>query len=139
MKEAYCSEKVSEMLKKKGFDEPCVAFWEYGLYEYSLYIIGYPMTNSDLEKELLDGWSAPTHQMAMAWLREKHNIFLGVGFGADNRGDFLFMADIYDLTNDAIGGRYVPIVEADEYLTKNPKSPEEAIEEALKYVLENLI
>ena len=77
--------------------------------------------------------------MAMTWLRETHNLFIRVGFGNDNKGNFLYMADIYDLTNDAVDGLYKPIVEANDYLFTNPKTYEEAVEAALKYTLENLI
>ena len=75
----------------------------------------------------------------MTWLRETHNLFIRVEFGNDNKGNFLYMADIYDLTNDAVDGLYKPIVEANDYLFKNPKTYEEAVEAALKYTLENLI
>ena len=121
MKEAYCSEKVSEMLKKKGFDEPCMAFWEYELYEYSLYIAGDPMSNSDLEKELVDGWSATTHQMACAWVREKgYHIYTF-------RGVDYWVFEIQSLNEDWT------------YSLGALKEHDEAIEAALKYSLENLI
>ena len=49
------------------------------------------------------------------------------------------MGDIYDLTKEAINAKYKPIIEADDYLSDNPKTYEEACEAAIKYCLEHLI
>ena len=121
MKEAYISEEVAALLQQKGFHEPCT-----GLNKI-LCKIG--------KKPLL----LITQQKAMKWLREVHNLFLDVGFGADAKGKFLYMADIYNLKNDAIDGIYKPIVEADDYLLNNPKLYEDACEAGIKYCLEYLI
>lgn len=146
-KEAYCSEKISELLKKKGFDVPCTAFWEYELYEYSLYIGGYPMSNSELERELLDGWSAPTHQMARSWLRDVHNIDIDIDAEVGMLGRKVYVPSIStykpientDRVSQHKRGLYYNddsgVVPAMQYFP----SYEEAVEAALKYSLENLI
>ena len=129
MKEAYCSEKVSELLKKKRFDEPCMAFWEYELYEYSLYLAGYPMSNSELEKELVDGWSAPTHQMAMAWLREKYDLhILAYPYKADTQRKWC--CQVFKTYN---------LLGCEKYTDETLNSYNEAVETAFKFTLENLI
>lgn len=120
-KEAYVSFEVARLLKEKGFNGEVHAY------------------HNVFDKVNLVQIPCPTQQMAMTWLRETHNLFIRVGFGNDNKGNFLYMADIYDLTNDAVDGLYKPIVEANDYLFTNPKTYEEAVEAALKYTLENLI
>ena len=129
MKEAYCSYEVSKLLKKKRFDEPCMSFWEYELYEYSLYIAGYPISNSELEKELVDGCSAPTHQMAMAWLREVHNIFIEISTSIDLNGAHHFSYTILDKECKYVRRGY----------TSFDWNYEDAVEAAIKYCLEDLI
>lgn len=66
--EDYCSFELSKLLKEKGFDGRCVGcYWDskkilnihYELLSYS---------DGDLRDEVI---LAPTHQMAMKWLREK--------------------------------------------------------------------
>jgi hypothetical protein len=159
IKERYCSYEVAKLLKEKGFDELTTFVW----YEHL------PKENaahkSDVGKQKMDYfyydkdsehnlkfsngyippyingevYSAPTHQMACDWLAEKFRLFFQVGFGNDIEGNFLYMVDIYDLSDSAVYGKYKPIVEADDYLKNNPKTVGDAIEEALKYSLENLI
>lgn len=135
IKEAYCSYELSKLLREKGFDEECIGYYV----EHDPKAIRYSFlqeTNSTWEERCC---SAPSHQLALAWLREVHNLFLDVGFGKDFEGNFLYMVDIYDLTNDAVDGVYRPIIEADDYLKNNPKTPEEAIESAIFYVLNNCL
>ena len=138
IEERYCSYEVARLLKEKGFDEECHMWYEgeddlihtnddYGL-----------QTNSDHVSSYFE-YAAPTHQMACDWLEQKYHLFFGLGFGNDYKGDFLYMVDIYDLTNDAVKGVYKPIVEADDYLTTSPKTVGDAIEAAIKYSLENLV
>lgn len=136
IKEAYVSFEVAKLLKEKGnFNVPCLRVYDKNgivCIRYSGFDIPHNYTNTLL-------YLCPTHQMAMAWLRERYNLFFGTGFGNDCNGKFLYMIDIYDLTNNAVNGKYKPIVEADDYLTDNPKTYEDAVEAALKYTLENLI
>lgn len=70
--EDYVSFETAKLLKEKGFDEEC-----YQKYDDEGYLsfnhIGY--INSD--KPCDDFYAlAPTHQMAMKWLREAHNIII---------------------------------------------------------------
>ena len=115
--EDYCSKDIYRLLLEKGFDgEIHTTFDKEGYTQASI-----------------------TLQMAMKWLREVHHLYIDVGFGNDYKGEFLYMGDIYDLTKDAIHAKYEPIIEADDYLSNNPKTYEEACESAIKYCLENLI
>jgi hypothetical protein len=74
--------------------------------------------------------SAPTQQMAMKWLREVHNLFIQIEFDPPT-----FSADIYKMDEvDEYGStKHIPPTFA------NAKSYKEAVEAALKYLLENLI
>ena len=83
--EDYVSFETAKLLTEKGFDEPCFAY-------YYIY--------NDLEGKCLKLWrkfprrpantdylNAPTHQMAMKWLREVHKISIEItstGYNIDN-------------------------------------------------------
>lgn len=110
MKEDYCSYELSKLLKEKGFkQEGCHK-------SYSM-----------------EGPVAPTHQMAMKWLRKAHKIYadpIQQGNYDDNSIYYTYIvAQIID------GKSYIhrPMSVVDKL------SYEEAVEAALKYVLENLI
>lgn len=117
IQEAYCSFEVSKLLDEKGFDEKCSRWYvanepqegivEKGFGENQFYI------------------NAPTHQMAMAWLREIHNI------------DIIIFHE--KLPNNCYWARierhpFTEFQQEPEY-----KTYEKAVDDALKYVLENLI
>ena len=138
IKKQLVNKEVATLLRDKGFNEPCFAY-------YSEYVDdgktlkwwkGFRTYDTVKNKNYV---LVPFIFTAMEWLRLKHNLFLNVGFGNDINGDFLYMADICDLTKDSVDGRYEPVVKADEYLDTNPKSPAEAINEALKHIIINLI
>lgn len=140
IKERYCSYEVARLLKEKGFDEECHHIYVGVTLEWTNTIYGDDViSNNEIPYVDTDVITAPTHQMACDWLQETHNLFLNVGFGNDVKGEFLYMVDIYDLSDSAVHGKYKPIVEADDYLKTNPKTVGDAIEAALKYSLENLV
>ena len=117
IKEAYCSYEVSKLLKEKGFDEPCCGRYSIRSKEFHL----------DCTKMCNNGGlfecAAPTHQMAMAWLREKY------GF------------HIYTFYENEFHWHYVidSLTKKWRYSVSENKSNDEAIEAALKYTLKNLI
>ena len=128
IQEAYCSKEVSKLLKEKGFDEELsMVYTSYSdlckCYRYD------SIRNSnynDITKNYFE-CTAPTHQMAMRWLREVHNIHIGIN-PISEKG---YNATIYDVADfDDYG-----IISDTEFFFH----PEEAIEAALKYCLENLI
>ena len=121
IKEAYCSKKVSELLKEKGFNEPIWTRYE----DDNEVIFGdkYNWNNSPMGQI-----SAPTHQMAMAWLREAHNVSIEPFVDYGSGDDYWWTVDITKIKKNGL------ITELSGY-----KSYEEAVEAALKYYLENLI
>lgn len=125
--EDYCSFEVAKLLKEKGFDEPCIRHWDCD--DHSLY--GYndiPISNSELQANEYNGFSAPSQSMAMKWLREEKDIIIVIQpeyFNVESIC-FAFGCDIW--CNDNY-----------EKLQGIFPSHEEAVEAALKYSLENLI
>lgn len=136
LKETYCSYEVSKLLKEKGFNCPCHATYDTavtgGKPEFSEYAVlnffPYGMKNSDDKYGMVI--SAPTHQIAMKWLREVHRIFICIEFDAPT-----FVADMYKMDEiDEYGcAKHIPPTIA------NCKTHEEAVEAALKYILLNII
>ena len=127
IKEAYVSFEVAKLLKEKGFDEEC-----YQIYDDEGYLsfnhVGY--INSEKPNE--DFYAlAPTHQMAMAWLREEKNIFIVIephAYDYINEKNKSYTCSLW------VGDNYYEYIESRDY-----PSYEEAVEVALKYVLEKLI
>lgn len=75
VREAYCSHKISKLLKKHGFDELCMFKYCADGNRIKAGVAIDEWTNSELEE---DECSAPTHQRAMAWLREVHNVLISI-------------------------------------------------------------
>lgn len=105
IKEDYCSYEIARLIKEKGLV----------FAEHTKYI---PMLNAD-------GTTTPiatiTHQTAMKWLREKHDIHIGVARGCDKY--------------------FIDIVKMHPYKDLTPKDDDfddydKAIETALKFALE---
>ena len=126
-REDYCSFELSKLLKEKGFDGECIGcYWD----SKKIFDINYePLSYSDgdLRDEVI---LAPTHQMAMKWLREVHkiDIFIDTDFPIDRMKYTYKIVRIYkdgDKYTDVMGGSF------DTY--------EEAVEAAIKYCLTNSI
>lgn len=137
IKERYCSFEISKLLREKGFDEPCGSTYDIAVsggkpkfYKYDvLQFFPNGMKNSDDKYGMVI--SAPTHQMAIDWLREKKNIFI------------IIEPHAYDYVNEKnksyscslwIGDNYYQYIESRDY-----PSYGEAVEAILKYVLEKII
>ena len=132
IKESFCSFEVSKLLKEKGFDEPCCGRYSVRSKEFHL----------DCTKMCNNGGlfecAAPTHQMAMAYLREHGlhiNVVISYDYSVDADGNevdrwtFWFFEIL-----SSFSGNLIYTEEVNEY-----DSYEEAVEAALKYSLENLI
>ncbi len=113
IEEAYVSFEVAKLLKEKGFKEECsYRYVEEPDYKTPKFVCS-PIGNGS--KYL---YNAPTHQMAMRWLREVHDIKIMIRPYIDGTYS-------YEILN---GFWYV-----------NFDSYEDATEEAIKYCLEYLI
>lgn len=139
IKEAYCSYEVAKLLKEKGFPQDYDIYHSM-VYNEKDYEDEYEVQRMVIETRFIKAGTlssypvgvpepkcyAPTHQMAMKWLREVHNIDICV---------FPYQADYISYSYK------VKIYKNKEiYLTiTDSKTYEEAVEAALKYCLENLI
>ena len=131
IQEDYCDFETSKLLKEKGFDEKCRGGYHSEFDDNGNPIVMFeewmaqPYNNDFVDEGFL--CSAPTHQMAMKWLREEHKIYIvispvsGKGYGA-------ILCDVGDFDD------FNYIGETDYFF-----HPEEAVESGIKYALENLI
>lgn len=127
IKEDYVSFETAKLLKEKGFDESC-----YQKYDDEGYLsfnhVGY--INSESPSDDFSAL-APTHQMAVAWLREVHNIFI------------IIEPHLYDYVNEKTKSYVTSLWQGDNYYenitSKDYPSYEEAVETTIKYCLEKLI
>lgn len=150
--EAYVSLKVAKLLKEKGFNQQCMAFYDYqkaldkddcdgyvltfsseSCEFESIYITNTILTEYQIEyctNRFL--YSVPTHQMAMRWLREKYNIHISIqpDFPSDKDYKMCWWWCVSTLHEKCISMKGYQC-----YL----ETYEEAVEAALKYTLENII
>ena len=120
--EDYCSFEVAKLLKEKGFDEKTLSYYEDNVLCHGDW--------NEWNRSPLGHIAAPTHQMAMKWLREVHGIFIAI-----NNDDLDFNWQCYDLINR--GSTLDPKILSESYA--GYKIYEKAVEAALKYSLENVI
>ena len=125
IQEAYVSFETAKLLKEKGFDEECTHYYSYESNELIEYTNGVYSRNSKNCNRCV----SPTHQMAMAWLREK-GIYITIIYGDYPANKRVFWTPQID----SLEGFDLPDSFYQEY-----NSYEDAVEAALKYVLENLI
>lgn len=127
IKEAYVSFETAKLLKDKGFyAEDCFAFYKKNGEIGFLQTFG-DIADYDSETCVI----APTHQMAMAWLREEKNIFIVIephAYDYVNEKNKSYVCSLW------VGDNYYEYLESRDY-----PSYEKAVETALKYCLEHLI
>jgi len=139
IKEAYVSFEVAKLLKEKGFDEKCQkVYLDNGkLMWFTNFMEGESFgDNADIntainyDNSITSAYLCPTHQVALAWLREVHGLSVETFSikGTSNTCPVLWKSNVIKLlTQDRVfSGELIG-------------SYEEAIETALKYSLENLI
>ena len=119
-----CSFEVAKLLKEKGFDEGCNSYF---ISDNEIALISNRRDFNNHGVYL----SAPTHQMAMKWLREVHQLHISIkptwALG-DMREPCRWEYDIINLATS---------VDPMYYVGKN--TYEEAVEAGIKYCLENLL
>ena len=119
--EDYVNFKIAKLLRDKGFDEPCKAVYEEEVLRINTLCDYY---NSELSSYVC----APTHQMAMKWLREVHNIDI-IAFPQYYNDEWHYSVVIFILS--------IPCTKIRLNDSKDKK--EEAIESGIEYVLKNII
>ena len=122
--EDYVSYEIAKLLKEKGFDEPCIGFYN-------------PIDGCFFESCIRKSWdynrhgsiNAPTLQMALKWLMEVHGLYVNLDLGLiDNEKGVIW--SIVRCNNSCV-----------EFLSEYTfeDTYEQAVEAAIKYCLENLI
>ena len=116
--EDYVSFETAKLLKEKGFNEPCV------------YVYCHDSSEDiwDADKEDI-ACQKPTLQMAMKWLREKHNLFIQITVDFSDGAYPMYDACVVDLARCIS----ITVIGYDRYYYT------QACETAIKYCLENLI
>lgn len=121
IKEDYVSFETAKLLKEKGFDE--ATYHDYAT-NGGRWFNGVLMQHNQQ-----GGIACPTLQMAMKWLREKHNLHIGVII------TYQYFPRKYEV--------HIMHTEKHENIVVNPgtnfNTNEEAAEDAIKYCLKNLI
>ena len=129
--EDYVSFETAKLLKEKGFDEGCRAFY---VKSKECRIELFPVERShNYNDNVYPRTSAPTLQMAMKWLREVHNLFIFISTWLKHKnGTVQYYYEIRNLNDEDFEtiANYT-IAEFDSY--------EKICEAAIKYCLENLI
>lgn len=129
--EDYCSFELAKLLKEKGFDEKCRSYYVDA--DYRNCAVDIDLNDFSTGRDIV---LRPTHQMAMAWLREVHNMHIVVRISHSMFHSIRWYYDIYTLEDNDLKilkeqGEWCKV---DLY-----NSYEEATEDAIKYCLENLI
>lgn len=139
--EYFVSFEVAKLLKEKGFDGVC-----FRLIREDGEMVERPSQawNGMTKKQKAEFYLCPTHQMAMKWLREIHQLHISVdvspiyGKVKDEKGwntcGLLYWH--YMTSGEWMNDKYNPQQKA---FVVSGKSYKQAVEAALKYSLENLI
>lgn len=129
MEEAYCSLEVSKLLKENGFNEEIYTYYipfEDGDVSF---IVSSNKTNYNALNDYPWIISAPTHQMAEAWLREKHDLHI-IAYPYKAGNERKWCCQVYKTYN---------LLGYEKYTNETLDTYPGAVEAALKYCLENLI
>ena len=124
--EDYVSFEVAKLLKDKGFEGDINAYyhiWDNGNKVCSVQ----EFSHSEAPHLYIP---APTHQMAMKWLRKVHKILIVIS-PHDGKG---YSAILYDIIDFISYDDFRYIKETDCFF-----NPEEAVDAAILYSLKNLI
>jgi hypothetical protein len=124
IKEDYVSFETAKLLKAKGFSEATS-----GLYDCGNGLMSFMVDINWNDKNDCPFISAPTMQMAMKWLRKEHNIYI----------DILTYTTGKNIQFRWVGHEKGRFFSQEEGKTIYFDSYEQAVEEALSYVLKNLI
>lgn len=127
--ERFCSYEVARLLNKKGFDEECHHMYIGVTLEWTNTIYGEDaMSNNEIPDVDTDVITAPTQQMVCDWIFERY------GISIEPTWCFFLKGQPWDcsISSPSIGTKWIG-----NALRKTCKSQEEAIDEAILYVLNN--
>ena len=133
--EDYVSFETAKLLKEKGFDGPCYAYWHEDKNEIIVSHSIHPIQN--ITNPCFFGPAAPTLQMAMKWLRIEHNIHIKILMTNHSITERFDIPKYYWVAVNAKTCRW--LTESTVYSPKQFDTNEEACESAIKHCLEKLI
>lgn len=107
VKERYCSYEVSKLLKEKGFPQDYDVYHSM-VYNEKDYEDEYEVQRMVTKTQFIKAGTlssypvgvpepkcyAPTHQMAIDWLREKHGIFIEIFSSIDLNGNYHYSYNV---------------------------------------------
>lgn len=130
--EDFCSFEVAKLLKEKGFDEKTLSYYEDNVLCHGDWF--------EWNRSPLGHIAAPTHQMAMKWLREVYHIEINITFGfpfIDGKQQYKYFWSIVRVCDSYLE---YPMDDPNSafYNEEMADSYEEAVDKALKHSLENL-
>lgn len=135
IKERYCSFEVSKLLEEKGFNAQCrAAYTNYG----KLFTTQIQQYVTNIIWECV----APTHQMAIDFLREAYGIFIRIE--RDNQyyqGREVVPMTKHDIERGHTPEYYATIYDAKSktYVTEHFNDYAECVDSAIKYGLTKLV
>ena len=128
--EDYVSFETAKLLKEKGFDGLCTAYYDCFTTD-NFHCGNEPTDFNSIDTKIRNIVAAPTLQMTMKWLREVQNIDIAI-YAENTFHGKRYSASIWkDITRNSMKNDAVIVAGAITY--------EEACEAAIKYCLENLI
>lgn len=157
LKKMFVSDTIAKLLKEKGFDEPCFAYYllSYTTDEYKFYMVGersqtgnidwytnyvgVGLTNAEMQRNpigrLKQCFTAPIYSHVIKWFREKQ----GLDIQITNETLYSYCIKISAIQHDLRDGTFCLGKEYDSIRTQFTIEEEElafskAIEEALKYI-----
>jgi len=126
--EDYVSFEIAKLLREKGFNEPCFAYYDLFHDSTGTTLKLYKkFPRNPLNKQYLN---VPTLQAAMKWLRKNHKIDII---------PFLVSHETVTIDQKYYGIKVYISRRLKNFPRELYKTPEEACEAAIKYCLENLI
>ena len=130
--EDYVSFEIAKLLREKGFNEPCNAYWFYMINAEPIFNDNMPRQVYNNKSDTIEIIGCPTLQMAMKWLREVHNLCIEPYRTA--------CGYLYTISTIPYGScKCNPQKGGDDEYCGQWTTYEGACEAAIKYCLENLI
>lgn len=125
IEEAFVSFDNAKLLKEKGFNEICSAFYNYK--GQLMNVSGFncqPLSNSNTKADVC---MAPTHQLVLRWLREIYHLHIYAFYSEIKTSSSNWCYEV-----ERIDGNWT-------FSKRHGKTYEECIEEAINYTIKNLL
>lgn len=133
--EDYVSFETAKLLKETGFNGLCTAYYDCFTTD-NFHCGNEPTDFNSIDTKIRNIVAAPTHQMALKWLREKHNIHIEIRITNHSMSDMFNIIKYYWVMTNTETGKWCD--ESTVYTAKEFDNSEEAEEDAIRHTLEKL-